>query len=237
MPPTKTTDSMVGASKGVTKSIVSSLSRRAISTRNGLQNAVVPSVGKRKADMSPQRAEKGVKRSALGNVTSAVLNAIEDSKKFTRSKTDAKKATITVTNPSTAKTNEYPEVFAAPKATTMVSASGVWAARGRKVVTRSSARGTDTISSFVNEATVGLKKVAIAKGKKKTETATNNNNVKAKVIANAKAVATAAAARMPSSGSDTDTNKNDAKTKRRISDDFETMDSENSHYLSALEDL
>jgi len=94
MAPT-TSQSTLVASKGVTKSIVS-MSRRAISTRtqkvmvDDSQNGVP--VGKRKADSSPVRNEKGIKRSALGNVTNALLNAIEDSKKQTRSKNDAKKS-------------------------------------------------------------------------------------------------------------------------------------------------
>lgn len=224
MAPTKSTQSTLIASKGVTKSLVS-LSRRAISTRtqqqkvhvDGLQN--VP-VGKRKADASPGRNEKGVKRSALGNVTNAVLNAIEDSKKLTRSKTDAKKTTTTLTNQLNGKSNENQAIFAAPNAIQ----------RAHKVVTRASARATETTRTIMSETTAGLKKVNISttvKGKKKTETNTtaNNNNTKLNC-------------QMPSTGSDSDSNKADSKSNvRRLSNEFDSMDNEESHYMSALEDL
>lgn len=224
MAPTKSQSTLI-ASKGVTKSIVS-LSRRAISSRtqqqkvlvDGSQNALP--VGKRKADVSPGRNEKGVKRSALGNVTNAVLNAIEDSKKLTRSKNDAKKTTTTTTtlsNLPNGKRNENQE-FTAPIAVP----------RAQKVVTRASSRVTD--ANKMNDAVVGLKKVNISttgvKGKKtKTETTANNNNTKAE-------------SQIPSSGLENDSNKLDVKPNaRRLSNEFELMDSEESHYMSALEDL
>lgn len=232
MAPTKSTQSMLVASKGVTKSIVS-LSRRAISTRtqqpkvhiDGLQNAVPPG-GKRKADASPARNEKGVKRSALGNVTNAVLNALEDSKKLTRSKADTKKST-TVTEQTNDKLTENQSIFVEPNAVQ----------RQHKIVTRSSARVNETTKTTVNDATAGLKKVnistTIAKGKKKTETTVNNNNAKPILKpANAKLES-----QLPSRGSDSDSKLELKPNTRRLSSEFDMMDSEDSHYMSALEDL
>lgn len=233
MAPTKSTQSMIVASKGVTKSIVS-LSRRAISTRthsqkvhvDGLQNAVPPA-GKRKADASPVRNEKSVKRSALGNVTNAVLNALEDSKKLTRSKTDSKKST-TVVNQLNDKHCENQAIFAEPNAVQ----------RPHKVATRSSTRVIETTKTNASDAIVGLKKpnhvniaTTIPKGKKKTETTVNNNVIKP----NVKPAILKADNHMPSGGSDSD--KNDLKSTRRLSNEFELLDSEDSHYMSALEDL
>lgn len=217
MAPTKSQSTLI-ASKGVTKSIVS-LSRRAISTRtqqpkvlvDDSQNVPVMPVGKRKADASPVRNEKGVKRSALGNVTNALLNAIEESKKHTRSKNDAKKAATVTTNVSNAKSSENQAIFAAPNAVQ----------RANKIVTRSSARATDTTKINVNEATAGLKKVNISttavRGKKKSGTVEQS---------------------MPSSESDSENLKVDSKSNiRRLSNEFDQLDSEDSHYMSALEDL
>lgn len=230
MAPIKSSQSMIGASKGVTKSIVS-LSRRAISTRtqqqkvhaDGLQNAV-PTVGKRKADVSPLRNDKSAKRSALGNVTHAVLNVLEDSKKHTRSKTDAKKTTTAAATVANGKQSENQPIFVAPTAA---------AQRAHKIVTRSSLRTTDTT---VNDTTAELKKVNIsnaAKVKKKTETLKanqiDNNNARANAKANAKVDVP-----LPSSGSDSDDMKFNA---RRISNEFDLLDNEDSHYMSALEDL
>lgn len=231
MAPTKSQSTLV-ASKGVTKSIVS-LSRRAISTRTQQQKVLVDGsqnvpVGKRKADASPGRNEKGVKRSALGNVTNAVLNAIEDSKKLTRSKNDVKKST-TITALANGKSNENQAIFAAPNAVQ----------RAHKVVTRASSRATETTKTIVNEATAGLKKVnistAIVKGKKKTEAttttntattaATNNNNTKVE-CPNA-----------PISVSDKDSKVESRANTRRLSNEFDLLDNEDSHYMSALEDL
>lgn len=231
MAPTKSSQSMLVAGKEVTKSIVS-LSRRAISTRTqqqkvlvdtGLQNAV-STIGKRKAEASLVRNDKSAKRSALGNVTHAVLNVLEESKKHTRSKADAKKTTTTVSN---GKQIENQPMFVAPTAA---------AQRAHKIVTRSSLRTTDTT---VNETTADLKKVNIstsnaAKVKKKTETSkaihNDNNNAKANAKANMKVEVP-----LPmSSDSDTDDMKLNA---RRISNEFDILDSEDSHYMSALEDL
>lgn len=233
MAPTKSTQSMLVTGRGVTKSIVS-LSRRAISTRtqqqkvlvdSGLQNAA-PAVGKRKADASPVRNEKSAKRSALGNVTHAVLNVLEDSKKHTRSKAEAKKTTTAAV--ANGKQSENQPIFVAPTAA---------AQRAHKIVTRSSLRTTD---KTVNDTTSELKKVNIstsnaAKIKKKTETsrASHNDNNNAK--ANAKAHTKVEVPAPPSGESGNDNLKLNA---RRISDEFELLDSEDSsHYMSALDDL
>lgn len=234
MAPTKSSQSMLVTGKGVTKSIVS-LSRRAISTRtqqqkvlvdSGLQNAAV-AIGKRKADASPVRNDKSAKRSALGNVTHAVLNVLEESKKHTRSKAEAKKTTTTTaaTVANGKQIENHQPIFVAPTAA---------AQRAHKIVTRSSVRTTDTA---VNDTTAELKKVNIstsnaAKVKKKTETSKathhDNNNAKANAKANAKLEVP------PSGESDSDDMKLNA---RRISNEFDLLDSEDSHYMSALEDL
>lgn len=219
MAPTKSQSTLI-ANKGVTKSIVS-LSRRAISTRtqkvhvDGVQDMPI---GKRKADASPARNEKGVKRSALGNVTNAVLNATEDANKHTRTKTDAKKIPI-ITNQSNGKSNENQAIFAAP---TLVQ-------RAHKVVTRSSVRATESTKAIVNEAAVGLKKVNISttifKGKKKTETTTAKPTLNKHFDSQMQSI-------LP------DTDKTDVKQNiRRLSNEFEQLDNEESHYMSALEDL
>lgn len=229
MAPTKSTQSsMIVASKGVTKSIVS-LSRRAISTRtqkvhiDGFQN-VLPPAGKRKADVSPVRNEKGAKRSALGNVTNAVLNAFEDGKKLTRSKNDTKKSTI-VANQTNGKQIENHAIFVEPNALK----------RPHKVATRSSTRVIEPPQIHINDATNELKKVNISttvvKGRKKTETTVNNNVTKP----NPKQTIVKADSQISSSGSDSE--KADSKNARRLSNEFDLLDSEESHYMSALEDL
>lgn len=235
MAPTKSSQSMLVTGKEVTKSIVS-LSRRAISTRTQLQKVLVDggiqnaaaTIGKRKAEASLVRNDKSAKRSALGNVTHAVLNVLEESKKHTRSKAETKKSTTTtaatVTN---GKMIENQPIFVAPTAA---------AQRAHKIVTRSSVRTTDTT---VNDTTDELKRVIIstsnaAKVKKKTDTskATHNDNNNAK--ANAKANAKLEVPQPLSGDPDTDDMKLNA---RRISNEFDLLDSEDSHYMSALEDL
>lgn len=212
-------------SKTQSKTFVS-LSRRAISTRamqksnvliDGSQN-VVP-IGKRKADGSPVRNGKEVKRSALGNVTNAVLNAIDDSKRTgaLRSKND-----LTTHVPKKALTqnvgSENQQIFAAPNQLP----------RATKVVTRATARAVEQAktTNLLATATAGVKKVSISttvvKAKKKTETQAPINH--GKVI--------------KTTGIN-DENKPDALSKsngRRISNEFESLDDE-SHYISALEDL
>lgn len=249
MAPTKSSQSILAPGKGVTKSIVS-LSRRAISTRtqqqkmlvDDSQNAVPSVVGKRKADISPVRTDKTAKRSALGNVTHAMLNVLEDSRKHTRSKADVKKTTTALTNVSNGKRTENHGIFVAPNAAVAVTAAAVAAAaaqRAHKIVTRSSVRTVDTINPTVNEIMPGLKKVNIstsnaAKVKKKTET-TNANQHHHHTNNNAKANAKPKVeAPLPSSGSDDDDLKLNA---RRISNEFDLLDNEDSHYMSALEDL
>lgn len=231
------------SSRVTNKTSLVSMSLRQISSRkhqkqnvlveNGHNN--VSNAGKRKADASPTRNEKNFKRSALGNVTNSVLNAIDDSKKgITRTKNDTiqklntqnatKKSTVTNTiqNNEKTKNNGINNVFVAPNAV-----------RGNKVVTRSSARATEsTKSNGITDATNDLKKVnistTIVKGKKKTENATNKATTKTDATLN--------------NNSDVVNNtKTDAQNSkynsRRLSNEFESMDGEESHYMSALEDL
>lgn len=222
MAPAKSQSSNIVSNRAGTKALVS-LSRRAAATRTTQKSSVlidgsenVPTqMGKRKADGSPSRNSKEVKRSALGNVTSAVLNAFDDGKKVAsllRSKDDGSTKVTTQITKKTATQTTGAEHFVAPKQIP----------RPTKVVTRSSARGTVENTRTANLVT-GVKKVSISttvvKGKKKTETQTAANQAKAI---------------KPSSDNKSDVPKPNG---RRISNEFEVFDSEESHYMSALEDL
>lgn len=209
-----------------------SLPRRSATTRttqkqnvlfDGSQN-ILPQMGKRKADGSPIRNGKEIKRSALGNVTNAVLNAIDDGKKALRIKNDV---TTTNTNSTVQKgqfmkqktiqndgaENHLQQPFIQPNQVP----------RPTKVVTRSSARAVEQIktANLVATATAGVKKVSISttivKGKKKTELA------QGKVI--------------KSTAPDGKLDVAQKTNGRRISNEFDLMDNEDSHYMSALEDL
>lgn len=224
MAPTKLQSSNIRAG---TKPLTS-LSRRAITSRTTQKSSVLidgsenasTQMGKRKADGSPVRNGKEVKRSALGNVTSAVLNAFDDSKKVAdvlRSKVDGpNKVTTQITKKTVSQAigAENDQHFVAPNQIP----------RPTKVVTRSSARGGIDHNTRTANLVAGVKKVSISttvvKGKKKTETQTAAHQAKViKTSSDAKFDAT-----KPSNG-------------RRISNDFEVFDNEESHYMSALEDL
>lgn len=229
MAPPKTQSTNIATNRAATKPIVP-VSRRTAITRatqkvssvliDGSQN-VLQQIGKRKADGSPVRNGKDVKRSALGNVTNAVLNGIDESKKQcqTRAKNDILLKSDTQTTKksilqSVGSENEQPN-FLAPNHLPITRPT-------TKVLTRASARAVEQIKTakLVATATDGVKKVnistTIVKGKKKTEP--QNATTQAKVI------------KTNSNGSNAGNNL----TGRRISNEF---DCENSHYMSALEDL
>lgn len=229
------------SSRTTNKASLASISLRQISSRTHKKQNVlgenahnnVSNIGKRKADASPTRNEKNVKRSALGNVTNALLNAIDDTKKgINRTKNDTiqkanaqhatKKSTFTSSIQNHEKTKEGINnvLFVAPNAV-----------KGNKVVTRSLARAIgSTKSNAITDATNDLKKVnistTIVKGKKKTENATNKATTKIDATSNNNIDV--------ENNTKTDTQK---YSSRRLSNEFELMDGEDSHYMSALEDL
>lgn len=151
--------------------------RRPVSTRTqpklsilgeNAQN-IMPLVGKRKADASPVRNEKTVKRAALGNVTNAVLNAIDDDKKSTN------RAKNALTKKSTATT----QVLNDENVAASVLEAMVKAVRASKVVTRASSRAIETIkSSNVVEAINGTRKPKTTKTNGKLEVVQENGNNK-----------------------------------------------------------
>lgn len=222
MAPIKSQSSNIVSNRTGSKALAS-LSRRAITTRttqkssvliDGSENLLSQS-GKRKAVGSPVRNGKEVKRSALGNVTSSVLNAFDDGKKSAgvlRLKNDGTTKVSTKKTATQTIGAENNQHFVAPKQIP----------RPTKVVTRSSVRGA-VENTKTASLVAGVKKVSISttvlKGKKKTETQTAANQ--AKVI-------------KTSSDEKLDAAKPNG---RRISNEFELFDDDESYYMSALEDL
>lgn len=207
--------------------------RRPISTRTHKNiDESVPLIGKRKAEGSPVKNDK-VKRSALGNLTNAVLNYIDDSKKNGSQKVQALKKTVLSSNiqkqsnnhlfNGNAKPNAIEKLFSAPNA---VSTSQPQ--RQTKIMTRAASRAAQPSSrhQVVNDENcvngVGTKKIATtaAKTKKQTE----NLLVVQNTVKNDKRT-------NGSNGS------NGKRTSRRISNEFDLNENEDSHYVSALEDL
>lgn len=209
------------------------LARRPISTRahqklgvlsENAQN-IVSNVGKRKADASPVRNDKNVKRAALGNVTNAVLNAIDGDNKLTQ------RALKTI---ATKKTTVPLQSIKDENATQSLLNAVSKAARGTKVATRASTRSTDVVKSntaTITEATSGMQKVKISSGatrkSTKTTTAVNAKN-KLDVV--------------HEDGSDKENIKSynvqkSRRNSRRLSVELSAIDNEKSLYLSALEDL
>lgn len=224
---------------------VGPLPRRPISTRTqqkldalseNVQN-IISNVGKRKADASPVRNEKTVKRAALGNVTNAVLNANEIDKKLTqRSKAavQAKVSQIATKKPAPAKptADEASKGGAVPKAM-----------RGPKVGTRSSMRFSDaatkagaaavvaTATTTITEATHGMEKVTISSSgvSRKSKAITANPKAKLDVVREV--------APDKENINTTGHAQKGRRNSRRLSTAFGAVDCEDSHYLSALEDL
>lgn len=202
--------------------------RRPISTRTGHKTTMdgnttlLPTVaGKRKADASPLRTEK-VKRSALGNLTNAVLNYIEDGKKgASKAGTAAKHRDVVVlkksvqTNNKT-KSSSITHVMDSLLMKPMTTIGG-GPQRQTKVMTRAASRASQ---SSVANTDKGLKTKSIEakenantilKVKKSNEHQGGNNNNHITV-------------------------SNEKRTSRRLSNEFELNENEESHYMSALED-
>lgn len=202
--------------------------RRPISTRTTQKtaidsNAALPMVAaKRKADASPLRTEK-VKRSALGNLTNAVLNYIEDGKKGAgRTGASAKnrdvmvlKKTIQANNNKT-KTSNITQTMDSLLLKPIASIGGV-PQRQTKVMTRAASRASQ--SSIANIDKPQTTKATstkengntTSKGKKSNESHGGNNNNHITVT-------------------------NERRASRRLSNEFDLNENEESHYMSALED-
>lgn len=197
------------------------LARRPISTRTqqaklGVlsENAeiLVSTVTKRKADTSPVQTERNVKRAALGNVTNALANAKAADKKLTqRTKTAAvQKSGLPVASKKPA-----------PQPVNDENA-GAKAAKSGKVATRASLRVSDSRKSStlttISEATNGIQQMKILPPK----LAAVNAKPKVELHKDDKANAISQKTR---------------RNSRRLSTEFGVADAEDSHYMSALEDL
>lgn len=244
MPPTKTS-----------RSSIIPLARRPISTR-AHKNVIDPNnmemVGKRKADASPARNDK-VKRSALGNLTNAVLNLVDDSNKkttvtgikcdgTTQKARDTFIYTTAHSNNANNNNNEngvksktklnfhtMDSLFPAPNMHTVLPAPQ----RQTKVMTRAASRAaqpivkqqtngsdatkTRALSSIENKIVTSTKELAttVVKGKKNKNEQLNKNG----------------------SNCETRDVQLQKPTTRRISNEFDLNENEESHYMSALEDL
>lgn len=216
MPPTK----VQKASSGIPAA------RRPISTRahKNVEEGV-PLIGKRKADASPLKNDK-VKRSALGNLTNAVLNYIDDSKKHGNQKMQTLKKSALSMNVQqqsnsllNEKANAIGKLFAGPNVAAQPQ-------RQTKIMTRAASRAAHPPSRHIlndENALLGAgaaKKpvLSVLKPKNKADhsLAVNNNTAKNE--------------KRGSGG-------NGKATSRRISNEFDLNDNEDSHYMSALEDL
>lgn len=219
------------------------LARRPISTRahpklaavneNNVQS-LVSNVGKRKADASPVRNEKNVKRAALGNVTNAVLNALDDERKSAQRATTKTGATQKTTTSNAIKKSTALQTINDENAKpSLLSAVSKAASQATKIATRSSLR-TDVAKSsaaHITEATNGMQKVKISSGatrKTKTTAVNTKTNNKLDVV--------------HEDGSDKENIKSyngqkNRRSSRRLSVDLGATDNEESHYMSALEDL
>lgn len=239
MPPTRTAMSEI-TTRATNK--VGPLPRRPISTRtqpklnvlNENAQNIISNVGKRKADASPIRNEKMVKRAALGNVTNAVLNAIDDDTKLTqRSKAGA---AHTKTNQiATKKSLSQVKTLNDENVKAAILNAVAKATRGTKVGTRSSVRVSDAATKVnaatIVEATNGMEKVKISSTgvSRKSKTATVSTKPKLNVV--------------HEEAHDKENYKNTGhvqkgrRNSRRLSTEFGAVDCEDSHYLSALEDL
>lgn len=244
MAPTRTTMSDI-STRALNK--VGPLPRRPISTRTqqkldvlaeNVQN-IISNVGKRKADASPVRNEKTVKRAALGNVTNAVLNANDVDKKLTQ----RSKATVQAKVGQAA--TKKPAATAKPIADENAQASRGGAVpkamRGPKVGTRSSMRVSDaatkagaaavTATTTITEATHGMEKVTISSSgvSRKPKAIPANAKAKLDVVREV--------AQDKQNINTTGHAHKGRRNSRRLSSAFGAVDCEDSHYLSALEDL
>lgn len=209
--------------------------RRPISTRSAQKTAIdgnttaLPTVAaKRKADASPMRTEK-VKRSALGNLTNAVLNYIEDGKKGA-SKTmvaTAKNRDVVVLKKSVqpsnkTKSSNLTQAMDSLLLKPTMSTIGGATKRQTKVMTRAASKASAT---------------SIDKGQKTKMTAPKDN---ANTILKAKKSNEHHGGLGGVGGAGNNNNRtttsNEKRTSRRLSNEFDLNENEESHYMSALED-
>lgn len=243
MPPTKVQTAT--ATTKNSKNAIIPLARRPISTR-GHKNVIDgnhPLIGgKRKADASPLKNEK-VKRSALGNLTNAVLNYIDDSKKSDKSDASQKirdaltlKKT-TQSNGNTLKASSNQQNIK-PKSNGVQGIDSLFPPpnmiaiqppRQTKVMTRAASRASQppqlrvlgTIENAMKATSIAT---TIVKPKKKSDQVNANNNNSNN--------------NNPNKNEISDEKRNPQKpSTRRISNEFDLNENEDSHYVSALEDL
>lgn len=242
MPPTKI--QTIGAATKTDLKSGSTLCRRMITTRGQTKNSdsennvALTVASKRKADSSPQNEKS--KRSALGTLTNAVLNAIDEGKKGGKADAAHKSREVLALKKTTAQWNGN-------NVKGNVNQSNVFAIvqpRQPKVMTRAASRACQplkaqslaTIENTViktNAATAALAKVSIAttavKPKKKTENAsTANQNSRISTSNNQNGNKENIGERA---------NEATKASTRRISNEFDLNDDEESHYMSALEEL
>lgn len=184
------------------------LARRPVATRTQQKLSVLgenvqnfmPPTGKRKADASPVRNEKTVKRAALGNVTNAVLNAFDDDKKL-----------VNRTKSGTAKKLGLAQAIIDENVKDTLFNAAVKVTRESKIVTRASTRAVvDTAKFFDANANIS------------TNTTRKPRSNKANV-------------KLESDKENVKNGQKDRRHSRRQS--CEHQSNEDSHYLSALEEL
>lgn len=204
--------------------------RRPISTRTAQKTAIdanaaaLPMVATKRKAESPSRTDK-VKRSALGNLTNAVLNYIDDGKKGaskTAAAAAAKTRDVMVLKKSVQANNKIKSSNVTQVMDSLVlkpvSSIGGVPQRQTKVMTRAASRasaaGTDK----------GRKtKMTVAKENQETTLKTKKSNE-------------------PPGGGGVGSNNNfravtnERRASRRLSNEFELNENEESHYMSALED-
>lgn len=199
--------------------------RRPISTRTGQKTVIDGNTttlpiavvaGKRKADASPLRTEK-VKRSALGNLTNAVLNYIEDGKKGA-GKTGAaakNRDVMVLKKPAPAnnktKSSNLTQAMDSLLLKQMPTIGG-GPQRQTKVMTRAASRASQSSVATMD------------KGQKTKMTEAKEN------------AHTALKARKSNEHHNNNPTSNDKRASRRLSNEFDLNENEESHYLSALED-
>lgn len=200
------------------------LSRRPISTRTAQKNSIdgnttaLPTVaGKRKADASPLRTEK-VKRSALGNLTNAVRNYIEDGKKgANKSGVAAKERDVSqlkkpMQTNNKSKSSNLTQAMDSLILKPMPAINGV-PQRQTKVMTRAASRASQSSVACAKTEASEENANTILKPKKSNELISSNINNNNNLNVN-----------------------NDKRSSRRLSNEFDLNENEESHYMSALED-
>lgn len=256
MPPAKL--QTLGTKNTIRNSVVNQLARRPISARshkNVIDANNVSMVGKRKADASPLKNEK-VKRSAFGNLTNAVLNLADDHSKHNNSKitgakgdVGAQKArdTTTILNNGNQQNNSENAAIKSKTKLNIHTMESIFPAptgsgprRQTKVMTRAASRAAQPAKQQqqqqLNESN-GLKTRALA-------------SIENKIMTNTKDISTTVVKVNKKNNNKNDAKKTDSSsgketcdvqiqkpTTRRISNEFDLNENEDSHYMSALEDL